>query len=78
MTKLLDQLVETHHRELRAWREHDAKVRAQPPMRPEPKPEDHAEAEDPAAAFWRDVAAWQAEKLARFEPYPAPGTDLDI
>lgn len=73
--KLLDRLVDTHLREMRAWREHELRVRAQPPMRPQPKPEDHAAAQDPGLEFWKDVAAWQAEKLARFEPYPKPGTD---
>lgn len=71
-------LVDVYLKELQAWHEHDIQVKAQQPMRPEPKPESHAEAEDPAFAFWKDFAAWQAEKRARYEPYPKPIAHPDI
>lgn len=71
-------LVDAYIHELQAWHEHDNQVKAQQPMRLQPQPDDHGEAEDPAFAFWKDFAAWQAEKLARYEPYPAPIAHPDI
>ena len=69
-------LVETFIRDLQSWREHDTKVRTQPPLRPQPKPEDHADAE----AYWRDYARWCVEKREHYEPYPRPtvGAHPDI
>jgi hypothetical protein len=75
---LFGRLVETFIREMQAWREHDAKVRAQSPLRPPPKPAAFAAEEDPSTAYWRAVAMWQAEKRARFEPYPKPIVHPDI
>jgi hypothetical protein len=69
---LFGQLVDIFIRDLQAWRAHDAKVRSQAPLRPAPKPEEYTAEEDPATAFWKATAAWQAEKLARYEPYPPP------
>lgn len=71
-------LVDAYIHELQAWHEHDNQVKAQQPMRLQPQPADHGEAEDPAFAFWKDFAAWQTEKRARFEPYPAPIAHPDI
>lgn len=65
-------LVDGYFQELQTWRDHDLRAKAQQPMRPHPTPDDHAEAEDPALAFWKDQAAWHIEKRARFEPYPMP------
>jgi hypothetical protein len=71
-------LVDTFLHEMQAWHEHDIQVKALQPMRPQPKPSDNAAEEDPATAFWKDTAAWQAEKLARHEPYPKPIAHPDI
>ncbi|NEU95667.1 hypothetical protein [Bradyrhizobium uaiense] len=71
-------LVDTFIHEMQTWHDHDVQVKALQPMRPEPKPSDHADAEDPASAFWRDFAAWQTEKRGRHEPYPAPLAHPDI
>lgn len=71
-------LVDAYLHELQTWHEHDIQVKAQQPMRVQPQPADHGEAEDPAFAFWKDFAAWQAEKLARYEPYPEPIAHPDI
>jgi hypothetical protein len=73
-----DKLVDTFIHELQTWHEHDIQVKALRPIRPQPQPYDHAEAEDPATAFWKDIAAWQAEKLACHEPYPKPIAHPDI
>lgn len=70
--------VDAYLHELQTWHDHDMQVKAQQPMRVQPQPADHGEAEDPAFAFWKDFAAWQAEKRARFEPYPAPIAHPDI
>ncbi|MGY0573714.1 hypothetical protein ACTGJ9_023705 [Bradyrhizobium sp. RDM12] len=71
-------LVDAFIHELQTWHDHDMIVKAQQPMRPQPQPSDHADAEDPASAFWRDTAAWQAEIRVRHEPYPAPIAHPDI
>lgn len=70
----LERLLQKRRSELEAWREHELKVKAQPPLRPQPTPADHATAED----FWRDFAAWQAEKAARLESYPSPLVNREV
>lgn len=71
-------LVGKYLHELRAWHDHDLQVKTLQPMRPLPRPSDHAEAEDPSTAFWKDTAAWQVEKGSRHEPYPRPSAHPDI
>src|SRR6185437_938881 len=67
-------LVDAHLHELRTWHDHDIQVRTQQPLRRQPKPEDHAAAEE----YWRAQASWHNERRARFEPYPPPIAHPDI
>jgi hypothetical protein len=71
-------LVATYIGELQTWHDHDQIVQSLAPQRPKPVWADYAAEKDPGAAFLIDNAAYQAEKLARHEPYPKPIGHPDI
>jgi len=70
----LERFLQKRRSELETWREHEAKVQAQAPMRPEPLPGDYASGDD----YWRAVTAFQTEKAARLESYPSPLVNRDV
>jgi hypothetical protein len=71
-------LVAVYIAELKAWHDHDAIVKTQPPLRAQPKWHDYAKHKDQGALYLNDNAAWKAEKLAHHDPYPKPVAHADI
>jgi hypothetical protein len=72
-------LVSTYIAYLKAWHDHDAIVKTQPPLRPQPKWRDYAKHKQTQAALYlKDNSAWKAERLAHHDPYPKPIAHADI
>jgi hypothetical protein len=62
--------VQAHISALTVWAKHDAAVKAQPAMAPQPKWEDYAGQTDQGKLYLTANAKWQKEKKARLTPYP--------
>lgn len=66
--------VQRHITELTNWAKHDAAVKAQPAMSPQPKWADFAGQKDQGPAYLTANAKWQSAKKLRLDPYPRPTT----
>jgi hypothetical protein len=66
--------VQSHISELIVWSTHDAAVKAQPPLGPQPKWSDFAHDEDRGKAYLTVNQKWQHDSKTRLAPYPRPAT----